>query len=205
MAKLITDAGAMVVPPAPETLLPKHDDTVYLCVVDEEGNACSFINSLFKSFGTGITAEKSGVMLHNRGFGFRMQDGHPNCIAPGKRPMHTIIPGMALKDGRAVMPFGVMGGHFQPMGQTLLLSNMFDYGMNPQEALDAPRLFPEGGKVQVEAHVPAATVAKLNALGHVCEPIAKPHGGGQAIFMDHDRGVLVGGSDPRKDGCVLGY
>jgi gamma-glutamyltranspeptidase / glutathione hydrolase len=205
MAKLITDERAMVVPPAPDTLLPKHKDTVYLCVVDEEGNACSFINSLFKSFGTGITAEKSGVMLHNRGFGFRLQEGHPNCIAPGKRPMHTIIPGMAMKDGRAVMPFGVMGGHFQPMGQTLLLSNMFDYGMNPQEALDAPRLFPEAGKVQVEAHVPAATVAKLNALGHVCEPISKPHGGGQAIFMDHDRGVLIGGSDPRKDGCVLGY
>lgn len=205
MAKLITDERAMVVPPAPDTLLPKHKDTVYLCVVDEEGNACSFINSLFKSFGTGITAEKSGVMLHNRGFGFRLQEGHPNCIAPGKRPMHTIIPGMAMKDGRAVMPFGVMGGHFQPMGQTLLLTNMFDYGMNPQEALDAPRLFPEDGKVQVEKHIPAATIAKLNALGHVCEPISKPHGGGQAIFMDHDRGVLVGGSDPRKDGCVMGY
>lgn len=205
LARLITEDRAMVVPPAPDTLLPKHDDTVYLCVVDEEGNACSFINSLFKSFGTGITAEASGVMLHNRGFGFRLQEGHPNCIAPGKRPMHTIIPGMAMKDGRAVMPFGVMGGHFQPMGQTLLLSNMFDHGMNPQAALDAPRLFPEAGKVQVEAHVPAATVAALNALGHVCEPIAKPHGGGQAILMDHERGVLIGGSDPRKDGCVLGY
>ena len=205
MAKLIQDAGAMVVPPAPDTLLPKHKDTVYLCVVDEEGNACSFINSLFKSYGSGILAEKSGVMLHNRGFGFRLQEGHPNCIAPGKRPMHTIIPGMALKNGRAVMPFGVMGGHFQPMGQTLLLSNMFDYGMDPQAALDAPRLFPEGGKVQVERGIPAETVTKLNAMGHVCEPIGKPHGGGQAIYMDHERGVLIGGSDPRKDGCVLGY
>ncbi len=205
MARHISDAHAMAELPWSDTLMPKHKDTVYLCVVDEEGNACSFINSLFKSFGTGITAEKSGVMLHNRGFGFRLQEGHPNCIAPGKRPMHTIIPGMAMKDGRALMPFGVMGGHFQPMGQTLLLSNMFDYGMNPQEALDAPRLFPEGGKVQVEKHVPAATVAALDALGHVCEPIAKPHGGGQAILVDHARGVLIGGSDPRKDGCVLGY
>ena len=205
MAKNISDAHAMAELPATDTLMPKHRDTVYLCVVDEEGNACSFINSLFKSFGTGIMAEKSGVMLQNRGFGFRLQEGHPNCIAPGKRPMHTIIPGLALKGGRAIMPFGVMGGHFQPMGQTLLLSNMFEYGMDPQAALDAPRLFPENGKVQVEAHIPAATVAKLNALGHVCEPIAKPHGGGQAIFMDHERGVLIGGSDPRKDGCVLGY
>lgn len=205
MAKNITDGRAMGELPWSDTLMPKHKDTVYLCVVDEEGNACSFINSLFKSYGSGILAEKSGVMLQNRGFGFRLQEGHPNCIAPGKRPMHTIIPGMAMKNGKALMPFGVMGGHFQPMGHTLLLSNMFEYGMNPQEALDAPRLFPEGGKVQVEKHIPAATVARLNALGHVCEPIAKPHGGGQAIYMDHDRGVLIGGSDPRKDGCVMGY
>ena len=205
LAGHISDARAMPELPPTDSLLPKHKDTVYLCVVDEEGNACSFINSLFKSFGTGILAEKSGVMLHNRGFGFRLEEGHPNCIAPGKRPMHTIIPGMAMKNGRAVMPFGVMGGHFQPMGQTLLLSNMFDYGMNPQAALDAPRLFPENGKVQMESGFSAASVTALNALGHVCEPIAKPHGGGQAILMDHERGVLIGGSDPRKDGCVLGY
>ncbi|TCI00619.1 gamma-glutamyltransferase family protein [Roseococcus sp. SYP-B2431] len=205
MAKQITDSHAMVVPPAPDTLLPKHRDTVYLCVVDEDGNACSFINSLFKSYGSGILAEGSGVMLQNRGFGFRLQEGHPNCIAPGKRPMHTIIPGMAMKDGKAVMPFGVMGGHFQPMGQSLLLSNMFEYGMDPQAALDAPRVFPEDGKVQVETSVPKEVVAKLDALGHSCTTIAKPHGGGQAIYIDHSRGVLVGGSDPRKDGCAMGY
>ncbi|MDB5379847.1 MAG: gamma-glutamyltransferase [Rubritepida sp.] len=205
MAKQILDSHAMVVPPAPDTLLPKHKDTVYLCVVDEDGNACSFINSLFKSYGSGILAEGSGVMLQNRGFGFRMQEGHPNCIAPGKRPMHTIIPGMAMKDGKAVMPFGVMGGHFQPMGQSLLLSNMFEYGMDPQAALDQPRVFPEDGKVQVETSVPKEVVAKLEALGHSCTPIAKPHGGGQAIYIDHSRGVLVGGSDPRKDGYAMGY
>ncbi len=201
----IQDGRAMQLPPPGETLLPVHADTVYLCVVDEEGNACSFINSLFESFGSGILGEESGVMLHNRGFGFRLQEGHPNCIAPNKRPMHTIIPGMAMKDGQPFMPFGVMGGHFQPMGQTLLLTNMLDFGMDVQAALDAPRLFPREGKIQCERGIPADVVAKLNALGHECIPFAKPHGGGQAIVIDRARGALIGGSDPRKDGCALGY
>lgn len=186
-------------------VLPAHADTVYLCVVDGEGNACSFINSLFQSFGSGILAPGSGVMLHNRGFGFRLERGHPNCIAPGKRPMHTIIPGMLMKDGRAVMPFGVMGGHYQPMGQTSFLSNVFDYGMDIQEALDAPRLFPWGGKVQAERGVPPATLDILARMGHVPELIDKPHGGGQAIWIDHEAGSLAGASDPRKDGCAIGY
>ncbi|MGV2442398.1 gamma-glutamyltransferase, partial [Bacillus atrophaeus ATCC 9372] len=134
---LIRDDVAMrELPPAGmAAMLPKHRDTVYLCVVDAEGNACSFINSLFESFGSGILAEKSGVMLHNRGFGFRLEEGHPNCIAPNKRPMHTIIPGMVMQDGRAIMPFGVMGGHFQPMGQTLFLTNHFEFGLDVQSAL----------------------------------------------------------------------
>ncbi|MCI0753035.1 gamma-glutamyltransferase [Teichococcus vastitatis] len=183
----------------------RHKDTVYLCVVDADGNACSFINSLFEGFGSGILAEKSGVMLQNRGFGFRLQEGHPNCIAPNKRPMHTIIPGMVVKDGRAIMPYGVMGGHFQPMGQTLFLSNHFEFGMDVQAALDFPRLFPYGGKLQVERGIPSAVVDRLNRMGHDCELIDKPHGGGQAILIDHARGVLIGGSDPRKDGCALGY
>jgi gamma-glutamyltranspeptidase/glutathione hydrolase len=203
---LIRDDRAMAeLPPAGEADWARHRDTIYLCVVDEDGNACSFINSLFESFGSGILAERSGVMLQNRGFGFRLQEGHPNCIAPNKRPMHTIIPGMVMRDGQAVMPYGVMGGHFQPMGQTLFLSNHLEFGLDVQEALDAPRLFPSGGQVQVERGIPAAVVEGLTRLGHACAPIEKPHGGGQAIWIDRERGVLLGGSDPRKDGCALGY
>ncbi|MBO1076720.1 gamma-glutamyltransferase [Roseomonas marmotae] len=204
---LISDEKAMrELPPAGlAEMLPVHKDTVYLCVVDADGNVCSFINSLFESFGSGILAEKSGVMLHNRGFGFRLQEGHPNCIAPNKRPMHTIIPGMVMKDGQPLMPYGVMGGHFQPMGQTLFLSNHFEFGLDVQAALDLPRLFPYGGKLQVERGIPSSVVDQLSRMGHVPELIANPHGGGQAILIDRERGVLIGGSDPRKDGCALGY
>ncbi|KAA2212308.1 gamma-glutamyltransferase [Teichococcus oryzae] len=206
LRKLIRDDVAMKeMPEAGTADWARHKDTVYLCVVDADGNVCSFINSLFEGFGSGILAEKSGVMLQNRGFGFRLQEGHPNCIAPNKRPMHTIIPGMVVKDGRAIMPYGVMGGHFQPMGQTMFLSNHFEFGMDVQAALDFPRLFPYGGKVQVERGIPSSVVDQLSRMGHECTLIDKPHGGGQAIFIDHERGVLVGGSDPRKDGCALGY
>jgi gamma-glutamyltranspeptidase/glutathione hydrolase len=121
--------------------------------------------------------------------------------------MHTIIPGMVVKDGEAVMPYGVMGGHFQPMGQTLFLSNHFEFGLDLQEAIDCPRLFPnpETGVVELERGIPQASVEALERLGHRCEAIAKPHGGGQAILIDRERGVLVAGSDPRKDGCALGF
>ena len=203
---LIRDDVAMgTMPAAGEAALPVHADTVYLCVVDRDGNACSFINSLFQAFGSGILAQKSGVMLQNRGFGFRVQRGHPNCIAGDKRPMHTIIPGMVTEDGEAVLPYGVMGGHFQPMGQSMVLSNIFEHGMDPQEAIDCPRLFPYAGKVEAERGIPASVRAKLGQLGHDVVDAEKPHGGGQAIFIDRKRGVLIGGSDPRKDGMALGY
>jgi gamma-glutamyltranspeptidase/glutathione hydrolase len=203
---LIRDDVAMpVLPAAGETALPAHHDTTYLCVVDRDGNACSFINSLFKSFGSGIAGPKSGVMLQNRGFGFVLDRFHPNCIAPNKRPMHTIIPGMLTKDGQAVMPFGVMGGHFQPMGQSLFLTNLLEYGLDIQEALDLPRLFPYAGKLQVERGIPPDVVRNLTAMGHTTEVEEKAHGGGQAIWIDRARGCLIGGSDPRKDGMALGY
>ena len=206
LASLIDDRRAMpVLPLAGEALLPPHRDTVTLSVVDRDGNACSFINSLFMSFGGGILAEKSGVMLHNRGFGFRLEEGHPNCVAPGKRPMHTILPAMLTQGHEAAMPFGVMGGHFQPMGQTLLLSNMLEHELDVQQAIDLPRLFPFVGKVEVERGVPEAVVGQLAAMGHAPERLAVPHGGAQAVWIDRARGVLVGGSDPRKDGMALGY
>ena len=206
MRRLISDEIAMrMMPPAGESDLSRHKDTVYLCVVDQDGNACSFINSLFESFGSGILAEESGVMLQNRGYGFRLEEGHPNCIGPNKRPLHTIIPGMVMRDGQCVMPYGVMGGHYQPMGQTLFLSNHFEFGMDVQEAIDSPRLFPRMGKVQVERGIGADVIDRLNRMGHECELVAKPHGGGQAILIDRARGCLIGGSDPRKDGCAMGY
>ena len=205
-AALIQDNAAMrALPAAGESILPPHKDTVYLCVVDRDGNACSFINSLFENFGSGILAPNAGVMLQNRGFGFRLERGHPNCIAPRKRPMHTIIPGMVMKDGRPVMPFGVMGGHYQPVGQSWFLTNMLEYGLDIQQAIDLWRVFPYGGKLQVERGVPDDVVRKLAAMGHVPEPTERPHGGGQAIWIDYERGVLVGGSEPRKDGLALGY
>ncbi|HYZ64986.1 MAG TPA: gamma-glutamyltransferase [Acetobacteraceae bacterium] len=206
LARLIDPARAMPHLPAPgEAALPVHRDTVYLCVVDRDGNACSFINSLFQAFGSGILAPNSGVMLQNRGFGFRLERGHPNCIAPNKRPMHTIIPGMLTKGGRAVMPFGVMGGHFQPMGQTWFLSNLIEYGLDIQQSLDLPRVFPFQGKLEVERGVPHDVVQQLAAMGHAVGHVERPHGGGQAIWIDRERGTLVAGSEPRKDGMALGY
>ena len=203
---LISDEKALRnLPSAGETLLPPHKDTIYLCVVDKDGNACSFINSLFEGFGSAILAEKSGVMLQNRGFGFRVERGHPNCIAPRKRPMHTIIPGMVMKGGEAVMPYGVMGGHFQPMGHSLFLTNMLEFGLDIQEAIDLPRLFPLRGKVQVEHGIPPEVCDRLSRLGHDIEAVDRPHGGGQAIWIDRERGCLIGGSEPRKDGLALGY
>jgi gamma-glutamyltranspeptidase/glutathione hydrolase len=191
----------------PAPLLPTHHDTIYLCVVDKDRNAVSFINSLFSSFGSGIMGPKSGVMLQNRGQGFVVKRGHPNCIAPNKRPLHTIIPGMVAKDGKAVMPFGVMGGQYQAIGHAHFLTNHIDYGMDLQEAIDFPRVLsvPSGPELDVENGVPERVAKGLAALGHKVTKAGKPIGGGQAIKIDWEQGTLTGGSDPRKDGCALGY
>lgn len=202
-AQIRPDRAMAALPPSP---VPAHADTVYLTVVDKDLNAVSFINSLFHGFGSGYMAPQTGVMLQNRGESFSLDPEHANCIAPGKRPMHTIIPGMVLKDGETVMPFGVMGGHFQAMGHAYLLGNLFDFGLDVQEALDLPRLFTTpDGPVEAEIGIPAEAIAGLEARGHKVVPSDKPVGGGQAIWIDRAEGVLTGGSDPRKDGCAMGY
>lgn len=185
--------------------LSAQSDTVYLTVVDRDANAVSFINSLFRPFGSGLLCDKTGVMFHDRGSLFVVDEASGNSIEPGKRPVHTILPGMLAQNGRAVMPFGVMGGQYQPFGQTHLLTNILDYGMDVQQALDHPRVFYQDDMVLAESGISAAAVAGLEALGHTVAPTVAPHGGGQAIWIDWDRGVFVGGSDPRKDGCALGY
>ncbi|MCK6452364.1 MAG: gamma-glutamyltransferase [Alphaproteobacteria bacterium] len=185
--------------------LPAHNDTVYLCVVDRDRNAVSFINSVFDSFGSGKVAPNAGVLLHNRGSSFKCDPKHPNCIEGGKRPMHTIIPAMVTREGRAVMPFGVMGGHYQCVGQTRVLTNMLDYGMGPQEAIDFPRAHHRDGAVIMERGYDEAVALGMQALGHRTVPAENPLGGGQAVWIDWQNGTLVGGSEPRKDGFAAGY
>ncbi|WP_417513996.1 gamma-glutamyltransferase [Minwuia sp.] len=189
-----------------KTTGPIYRDTVYLTVVDRDLNAVSFINSLYFSFGSCKTAPKSGVLLQNRGAGFVVDKDHPNCVAPHKRPLHTIIPGMVLGgDGRCELSFGVMGGGYQPVGHAHLLTNIFDYGMDVQEAIDCPRTFHVGGKLDVERSVPDAVRQGLADLGHPVNEPEMPWGGAQAIRIDHANGTLAAGSDPRKDGCAMGY
>jgi gamma-glutamyltranspeptidase / glutathione hydrolase len=183
----------------------EHRDTVYLAVVDRDGNAISFINSLFAEFGCGIMAPKSGVLFHSRGSIFRVAPSHPNAIGPRKRPLHTIIPGMLMKDGRAVMPFGIMGGHYQATGHTHYLTRLLRGGLDPQAAAEAPRSFAYGGALQLEPTVDTVTAAELERRGHAVVFTEKPLGGCQAILIDRERGVLIGGSDPRKDGIAMGY
>jgi gamma-glutamyltranspeptidase/glutathione hydrolase len=191
---------------SPGLLLP-HPDTTYLTVVDKDRTAVSFINSIYYGFGSARMAPKSGVLLQNRGACFVVDPGHPNCIGSAKRPMHTIIPAMVTKGGRPLISFAVMGGHYQPVGQAHVLGNMLDFGMDPQAALDCPRLFFEDGGVTVESGIPDALRRDLIDRGHQIVPAEPddPLGGGQVIAIDWRRGVLIAGSEPRKDGLALGY
>ena len=181
-----------------------HKDTIYITVVDRDRMAVSLIYSIFHGFGSGIASEKFGILLQNRGAGFTLEKGHPNEYGGGKRPLHTIIPGMLSRDGKVTMPFGVMGGGYQPCGHARFVTNLVDFGMDPQAAIDAPRSFAEEGILKVERGYSDAVRQKLADLGHHVEIPHVALGGAQAIEI-RDDGMLEGGSDPRKDGIALGY
>lgn len=202
LAALIDPQNAMPDPaPVAEAV---HRDTVYITVVDRDRMAVSLIYSIFHGFGSGIASEKFGILLQNRGAGFSLTPGHPNEMAGGKRPMHTIIPGMLRENGRVIMPFGVMGGAYQPNGHARFVSNMRDFGMDPQTAIDAPRAFADAGTLKIERGYSETVRADLADMGHTITVPDQPIGGAQAILIRPD-GVLEGASDPRKDGCALGY
>lgn len=188
-------------------------DTVYFSVADGEGNACSFINSNYMGFGTGLIPKGCGFTLQNRGVGFSLEEGHPNALAPKKRPYHTIIPGMATKDDELYASFGVMGGFNQPQGHAQVISNMVDFEMNPQEALNAPRFSirdgTSGGKVAIEEGISTTTMSILSNMGHEIIPTSGVSrmifGRGQIITRNSKNGVLCGGSSPRADGMAIGW
>lgn len=195
-------------------------DTTYLAVADRDGMMVSFIQSIFQAFGSGLVVPEFGFALHSRGAGFALTPAHPNAYAPGKRPFHTIIPGFVLRDGEPLLSFGVMGADMQPQGQVQVLVNILDFGMDPQAAGAAPRMRHSGGSqpdgtrqaggvVQYEPEFSAALIKDLAARGHAMQPLDKPIpnqvGGYQAVWRDAAAGLYVGASEPRFDGCALGY
>jgi gamma-glutamyltranspeptidase/glutathione hydrolase len=187
---------------------PTRGGTVYLCTADNTGMMVSFIQSNYMGFGSGVVVPGTGIALQNRGAGFRLEPGHLNVLAPGKRPFHTIIPAFMTKDGEAVGPFGVMGGYMQPQGHVQMVLNTVDWGLNPQASLDAPRWqVDEALKgVMLEYGVARHLVEGLAARGH--EVTVVPEGGGFGrgqIIWRMENGSLVGGSEPRADGLALGY
>lgn len=189
---------------------PAGSDTVYLTTADRDGMVVSLINSLYLPFGSGMVAGRTGIALQNRGFGFSLDPAHPNCLAPGKRPFHTIIPGMLLRDDRPLAAFGVMGGDMQAQGHVQLVSHLLDGDDNVQEAIERPRFnFLGGDRVALEARLATAIGADLARRGHVLADesaalLAGGFGGAQAIAVDPATGAYWGGSDPRKDGCAIG-
>jgi len=205
---LIDPNKALDAPPPGE--FKGGSDTTYFTVVDKDGNAVSFINSLFDAFGSGIVAGDTGIVLQNRGSSFSLDRAHPNHLEPGKRPFHTIIPAMVFKDNKLFMSFGVMGGGIQPQGHVQVLVNLIDLGMGLQQAIDAPRYrYMSGKDVLLEDELGATVIDRLKALGHVrASPpgiLRSSMGGGQAIMIDPVSRTLMGASDQRKDGLAIGY
>ena len=194
--------GEKAILPAPGD--PLAGSTIYLCTADGEGNMVSLIQSNYNGFGSGVVVPGTGISLQNRGFAFSLDPDSPNVYAPGKKSFHTIIPGFLTKDGKALGPFGVMGAFMQPQGQMQVVTNMVDFGMNPQEALDRPRWeWIRGRKIVLEESVPEEIAEALRVRGHEVgrEPDATVFGRGQ-IILRNDEGVLVGATEPRADGCV---
>jgi len=181
-----------------------HRDTVYLTVVDGDRMAVSLIYSIFSSFGSGIASDRYGILFHDRGAGFTLEKGLPNEAGPGKRPLHTIIPGILRQEGRVAVPFGVMGGPYQACGHARFVTNLVDFGLDLQTAIDTPRCFPWEGRLRIERGYAPEVRQALADLGHDLEVPETGIGGAQAIRIRAD-GVLEGASDPRKDGCALGY
>ena len=200
--RLIDNDRAM---PSARPGLPENGDTVYLTVVDKDRNAVCFINSLFGYFGSGLVADDTGIVLQNRGALFRLEPKHPNVIAPRKRPFHTLIPALALKDGKPFFSFGVMGGDMQPQGHVQVLVNLIDFGMDVQQAGESPRFRHAGGSVLLESAFDGSTRAALDRKGHHTAGAVDAWGGYQGIVIDPRSGVLMGGSDPRKDGLAIGW
>lgn len=197
--ELITDEA---IDPTPGT--PYCGDTVYLNAADGDGNMISYIQSIYCGFGSGTVLPGTGIIFHNRGNNFTMDESMENCVAPGKKPYHTIIPGFLTKDGKAVGPFGVMGGFMQPQGHVQVLMNMIDFHMNPQEALDAPRWMWTGEKnISMEHSYGDSTADKLTRMGHrITVPVnGLEFGRGQIIIRNED-GTLCGATEPRTDGTV---
>lgn len=201
-ARLIDSTAAADRPDAGR--LVTDSETIYLTVADQYGNVISFINSLYGHFGSLVVVPGTGLVLQNRGSGFTMEDGHPNQIAPNKRPFHTIIPAFATKDGAPWLSFGVMGGSMQPQGHVQVMLNMVEFGMDPQEAIDAARFRHLSGTTVAIENLDPEVAAALQALGHeLCDPDGVAFGGGQAILKLAEG--WAAGSDPRKDGMAAGH
>ncbi|KMW58594.1 Gamma-glutamyltranspeptidase [Candidatus Rhodobacter oscarellae] len=203
LAALIDPDRAMPDPTAISEAV--HRDTIYITVIDKDRMAVSLIYSIFHSFGSGLASDKYGILFQNRGAGFTLEAGHPNEAGAGKRPMHTIIPGMLRSDGRLSATFGVMGGQYQSCGHARMVTNIVDFGLDPQAAIDAPRCFTEEGEMRVEKGYSDAVRQELSDMGHNVVVPQTGIGGAQMIRIDHMNGVLEGASDPRKDGCAIGY
>ncbi|MGE5592955.1 MAG: gamma-glutamyltransferase family protein [Betaproteobacteria bacterium] len=187
---------------------PFDGDTVYLCAADASGMMVSYIQSNYMGFGSGIVIPGTGISMQNRGCGFTLEEGHPNRLAPGKRPYHTIIPAFITRDGVPLAAFGVMGGDMQPQGHVQVVLGLIDHALNPQAAIDAPRVrVLKGREVAVEPAIGREVIEGLTKLGHQIRVDEEPagFGGGQLIWRDPDTGVFICGSEPRKDGAAVAW